>query len=74
VIEGQSPDGQWRPLVRGTQIGIRQIFPIAAAQLTGVRLKVEKSIGQPAIRELSPFYVNRPVPKTAIRSLTTQGK
>lgn len=68
VVEGRSVDGNWSPLWRGTQIGARQLVPIPATTLTGLRLKVEKSIGQPVIRDFSAFCVSRPVPKSAYRS------
>jgi alpha-L-fucosidase len=67
VVEGRGVDGKWSTLLRGTQIGSRQIVPIPATLLTGLRLKVEKSIGQPVILDFSIFFVNRPVPKSAYR-------
>ena len=67
VVEGRSIDGNWSTLLHGTQIGARQLVPIPAATLTGLRLKVEKSIGEPVLRDFSVFYVNRPVPKSAYR-------
>jgi len=68
VVEGLGEDGNWTVLVRGTQIGARQIFPIPATKVTSLRLKVAKSIGQPMIRDFSVFNVDRPVPKTAYRN------
>jgi alpha-L-fucosidase len=68
VVEGCGVDGNWRTLLRGTQIGARQLVPLPATKLTGLRLKVEKSIGQPVIRDFSVFDVNRPVPKSAYRN------
>ena len=66
-VEGRGVDGNWSTLLRGTQIGARQIVPIPAITLAGLRLKVEKSVGQPVIRDFSVFYANRPVPKSAYR-------
>ena len=67
VVEGRRADGTWLGLARGTQVGSRQIFPIPATAVTGLRLTVEESIGPVAIREWSVFYVNRRVPKVAYR-------
>ena len=47
--------------------GSRQIIPIPATALTGLRLTVQESIAPVTIRELSVFNVNRPVPKLACR-------
>ena len=67
LVEGRAEDGSWTTLWRGTQIGARQIVPITPVKLTALRLKVERSIGQPILRELAAFYVNRPLPKAASR-------
>jgi alpha-L-fucosidase len=67
LVEGCTADGAWTTLVQGTQIGIRQLFPISAVKLTGLRLKVRESFGEPVIRQLAAFYVDRPVPKVAFR-------
>jgi len=67
VVEGREEDGSWRVLLRGTQIGARQLVPIAPINLTELRLKLEQSIGRPVIRDFSVFCVNRSVPKTAYR-------
>jgi alpha-L-fucosidase len=67
VVEGRRADGSWLALARGTQVGSRQIFPIPATAVTGLRLTVEESVGPVAIRELSVFHVNRRVPKVAYR-------
>ena len=69
VVEGRGADGQWTVLWRGTQIGSRQLVPIAPVPLAAVRLKVERSVGQPAIKELAVFQVGRPVPKSAFREV-----
>jgi alpha-L-fucosidase len=68
VVEGRCPDGTWLALARGTQVGSRQIFPIPATAVTGLRLSVEQSVAPAAIRELSVYNVNRPVPKSAYRN------
>jgi alpha-L-fucosidase len=67
TVEGCGADGTWSPLVRGTQLGARQLVPIPAITLTSLRLKVDKSAGTPNIREFAVFHVERPVPKTAFR-------
>ncbi len=67
VVEGKDADGNWKRLWQGTQIGARQLVPISPVALKGLRLTIQKSIGEPIIRELSAFYVNRPVPKSAFR-------
>lgn len=64
-VEGRGEDGNWTTLWRGTQIGARQIVAVNPVALTALRLKVEKSVGQPVLRELAAFHVNRPVPKAA---------
>ncbi len=66
-VEGRGADGNWVALFHGTQIGARQLIPIHAVTLSGLRLQVEKSIGQPLIRQFAVFYVNRPVPQSAYR-------
>ncbi len=67
VVEGQRPDGQWQVLTRGTQVGVRQIIPIAETVVKSVRLKVQEKVAEVKIRELSVFRVNRKVPKGAYR-------
>ena len=67
IVEGREEGGNWCTLLRGTQIGARQLFPIPSIKLTELRLKVEKSVGQSVIRDFSVFNVNRPVPKLAYR-------
>jgi len=67
TVEGRGGDGNGTSLWRSTQIGSRQIVPILPATFAALRLKVEKSIGQPAIREFAVFNVDRPVPKIAYR-------
>ena len=66
-VEGRRADGKWIVLMRGTQAGGRQIIPIQAITVQAVRLTVQESIATAKIRELSAFYVNRPVPKQAYR-------
>ena len=72
VVEGCGEEGKWRTLLRGTQIGARQLVPIPAIKLTDLRLTVEKSVGQPVIRDFSVFNVNRPVPKSAYRQIQSE--
>jgi len=67
IIEGRRADGKWVALARGTQVGSRQIIPIPEIALTNLRLTVQESVAPVTIRELSVFYVNRPVPPLAYR-------
>jgi alpha-L-fucosidase len=67
LVEGRAADGAWSTLVRGTQIGARQLFPIPAVKVSDLRLTVEKSVGNPLIRQFAAFHADRPVPKTAYR-------
>ena len=36
VVEGRGEDGKWSTLLRGTQIGNRQLVPIPAIKLTDI--------------------------------------
>jgi alpha-L-fucosidase len=67
LIEGRRANGKWLALARGTQVGSRQIIPIPATAVTGLRLTVQESLAPVTIRELSVFHVNRPVPPLAYR-------
>jgi alpha-L-fucosidase len=67
VVEGQRAGGAWLALVRGTQVGSRQIIPIPAIALTGLRLTVEERVAPVTIRQWSVYHVNRRVPKLAYR-------
>ena len=70
VVEGRRPNGSWIVLVRGTQVGSRQIIPIPATAVRAVRLRVQESVAPVRIREFSVFHVNRAVPKLAYRQGT----
>ncbi len=67
VVEGRAADDRWIPVVRGTQIGARQLFPIPAVKVSRLRLRVEKSVGEPLIRQFAALRVGRPVPRAAYR-------
>jgi len=67
LVEGRRAGGNWTALARGAQVGSRQIIPIPAIAVTGLRLTVQDSAAPVTIRELSVFHVNRPVPKLAYR-------
>jgi len=69
IVEGRAADGQWQTLIRGTQIGNRQIFPVLPVELTALRLTVQDSVAPAKLRELSAFNVNRTVPKRAYRGV-----
>ena len=71
LVEGRRPNGEWDALARGTQVGSRQIIPIPATAVTGLRLTVQESAAPVTIRELSVFHANRPVPKSAYRESRT---
>jgi alpha-L-fucosidase len=71
VVEGQRANGTWVHLTRGTQVGCRQIIPIAAITVQAVRLTVQDKIAPVRIRELSVYHINRPVPKTAYQRTAT---
>jgi alpha-L-fucosidase len=74
AVEGRRANGEWLALARGTQVGSRQIIPIPATAVTGLRLTVEESVAPATIREFSVFHVNRPVPKLAYREGTRPAK
>lgn len=74
VVEGQRADGQWLPLAQGTQVGNRQIIPIPATKVRGLRLVVQACVAPVTVRELSVFLVNRPVPKLAYRDRAPTAK
>jgi alpha-L-fucosidase len=71
LIEGRRADDTWLALARGTQVGSRQIIPLPATAVTGLRFTVQESVAPVTIRELSAFRVNRPVPKLAYRESST---
>jgi alpha-L-fucosidase len=71
LVEGRRADRTWLALARGTQVGSRQVIPIPATAVTGLRLTVQESVAPATIRELSVFRVNRPVPKLAYRENST---
>jgi len=66
-VEGLDADGQWKVLVEGRQIGVRQIIPIHPVKLTAVRCVTEVAVAEPQIQELSVLRVGRPVPPIAYR-------
>jgi hypothetical protein len=74
VVEGRGADGNWGPLLSGTQIGARQLVPIPPVKLNGLRLRIEKSLGHPVIREFAVFHVSRPAPKAAYRAKLAAGQ
>ena len=67
TVEGRLPNEGWITLVRGTQIGNRQIVPFRRTAVTAIRLNVQESVAPAAIREFSVFNVNRAVPPLAYR-------
>ena len=73
LVEGRRADGTWRLVARGSQVGSRQIIPIPATVVTGLRLTVQASVAPVTIRELSAFRINRPVPKRAYREARQAG-
>jgi alpha-L-fucosidase len=67
TVEGRGADGRWSVLYRGTQIGARQIVPLPAVEVTGMRLKVTQAAGSPRLRDFAVYFVDRPVPQAAFR-------
>jgi alpha-L-fucosidase len=74
TVEGRRADGATVTLARGSQIGSRQIFPLAPVTVTSVQLTVEESVAPAKLRELSVFSVNRPVPKGCYRDSGTAAR
>jgi alpha-L-fucosidase len=56
VVEGKV-DGVWRELARGTAIGHKKIDRFQAALVSGLRLRITKSIGKAAIRSFAAYDV-----------------
>ena len=54
TIEGQV-NGAWRQLGEGSAIGHKRIQPVGPAVVSGVRLQVTRSAGEPAIRNFAVF-------------------
>jgi alpha-L-fucosidase len=54
VIEGQV-DGAWKQLAAGTAAGHKKIDVLSPTSVTGVRLRVLESVGEPQIKRLAVF-------------------
>ncbi len=67
TVEGRGPNGAWLRLATGTQVGVRQIVPIAPAKVTALRLVVQECVGVANLREFAGYHVDRPVPSIAHR-------
>ena len=63
VVEGRSGNGQWTTLLRGAQIGARQLVPIPAVTVNAVRLRVEKSVGRRSSRNWRSSTWGGPPPR-----------
>jgi alpha-L-fucosidase len=55
VIEGCAPGGEWKQLGTGQSIGHKRIQRFARTELTGVRLRLTKSVAEPRLRRLAVF-------------------
>lgn len=56
VVEGML-DGTWKELAKGTCIGHKHIAQFSDAEVSRVRLRVTRSVGQPMIRRLAVYHV-----------------
>jgi alpha-L-fucosidase len=61
VIEGLA-DGQWTELGTGQSVGRKKIDYFPEAEVSKVRIRMEKSVGEPLIRSLSAYYVKDFIP------------
>lgn len=58
VVEGQV-EGEWRELCRGTAVGHKKIDRFAPQVLSGLRLRVLESVGEPRLRRFAAFAASR---------------
>jgi len=56
VLEGETPHGR-RVLATGSAVGHKKIERFAPVEVTRVRLRVRKAVGEPAIRKLAAYRV-----------------
>ena len=56
VIEGLV-SGRWKELCRGSSIGQKKIDPFSPTEVSKVRLRVVKSVGEPQVRTLAAYAV-----------------
>jgi alpha-L-fucosidase len=61
-VEGQI-SGEWKLLASGTAIGQKRIQPVPAQVLTSLRLIIEESVGEPALRTFAAFDTQAAPPK-----------
>ena len=52
-VDVQNADGSWKTVAKGTAIGRKRIEAIPRAEVSAVRLRVTKSVGEPVIRKIS---------------------
>jgi len=50
-------DGQWKELCSGQSVGRKKIDYFPEAEVSGLRIRCEKSVGEPLIRSLAAYYV-----------------
>lgn len=60
-IEGKKDD-KWIKLCSGSSVGRKKIDYFPAVEISMIRLKVLKSVGEPLIRSLSAYYVHKFTP------------
>lgn len=58
VVEGKV-EGEWRELCRGTAVGRKKIDRFEPQVLSGLRLRVLESVGEPHIRRFAAFHASR---------------
>ena len=61
IIEGKK-DNKWIELCKGLSVGRKKIDYFPAVEISKIRLKVLKSVGDPLIRSLSAYYVHDFIP------------
>ena len=55
TVEGNTGADRWAPLCEGESVGHRRIQRFSPVEVTGLRLRVASSVGEPQIRELSAY-------------------
>ena len=56
-IEVLKKDGGWKPLAKGTSIGHKRIHRFKPVETAGIRVRITRSVGTPALRSVSVFGV-----------------
>ena len=58
VLEGKTKKG-WKTIFQGSSIGHKFIHRFDTTEISKIRMKISESIGDPQIKELSVFYVEK---------------